>query len=280
MDTHGKHPMYLNSGCGLSPSSNWSIKSTHEEIIGTRVKYRCPNGMSQRGNPIIQCQANGTWTDFNFTCAPRNCKEIRDQVQAVTGIYLIFPSSDSAGITVRCDMTTDGGGWTVFQRRIDGSTDFYRGWGDYKRGFGDMHTEFWLGLDIINVLTSQEAVKLRVDLVPPGSPAIPAYAKYATFRVGDENSKYVLTVGNYSGDAGNSLRFHNGMAFSSNDRDNDLSPNNCAFVYHGAWWYNFCHNSNLNGEYGSTVYGRGVVWSHLSGYNVSMVFTEMKIRGL
>ena len=42
-------------------------------------------------------------------------------------------------------MKTDGGGWTVFHKRFDGFVGFYRGWEEYKNGFGDLNGEFWLG---------------------------------------------------------------------------------------------------------------------------------------
>ena len=33
----------------------------------------------------------------------------------------------------------------VFQRRMDGTVDFYRKWETYSRGFGNPEKEFWLG---------------------------------------------------------------------------------------------------------------------------------------
>ena len=60
-------------------------------------------------------------------------------------------------VSVFCDMTTDGGGWTVFQKRVDGTVDFYRVWDDYVKGFGDPDTNYWLGLEVIHQLTSGDS---------------------------------------------------------------------------------------------------------------------------
>ena len=110
-------------------------------------------------------------------------------------MYKINPDNGAA-FDVYCDQTTNGGGWTVFQKRLDGSVDFYRGWDDYKRGFGNLNGEFWLGLDNIHRL-AKERSKLRVDLEDFSGNA--AYAEYSSFGVGDEGSKYKLSLGSYSG---------------------------------------------------------------------------------
>ena len=180
---------------------------------------------------------------------------------------------------VYCDIQTDGGGWTVFQRRQDGSVDFYRGWNDYKSGFGQLTTEFWLGNDKIHRLTAARPCSLRVELEDWNG--VKAYAKYGNFNVSDEHAQYRLEVSSYSGTAGDSLADHNNMAFSTKDRDNDAYIlGNCAVDWTGAWWYNGCHYSNLNGKYLGNVKrsGKGVSWWHFKEYFLSLKFTEMKLR--
>ena len=98
---------------------------------------------------------------------------------------------------VFCDQTTGGGGWLVIQKRMDGSVDFYRGWAEYKRGFGNLNGEFWLGLDKTRRMTSSGGYKLRVDLEDFSRNTV--YAEYGLFAVGSEGTKYQLTVGSYSG---------------------------------------------------------------------------------
>ena len=103
-----------------------------------------------------------------------------------------------------CDTTTDGGGWTVFQRRLNGSLDFYRGWESYKNGFGDLNGEFSLGNDNLHRLTAADDVILRVDLEDFDGNT--AYAEYTTFKVANEADKYRILVEGYNGTAGDSMQ--------------------------------------------------------------------------
>ena len=187
----------------------------------------------------------------------------------------------SLSLQVYCDMEIDGGGWTVFQRRQDGTQDFYLGWADYNEGFGNLNREFWLGLSFIHRLTTQPGTTntLRVDLTDYDEES--CYAKYSDFSVRDIDENFKLLVGGYSGDAGDSLTYHNDRPFTTKDNDNDAAGGNCAVAYAGAWWYGACHHSNLNGLYlggDHTSYANGVNWYHWRGYHYSYSVSEMKVR--
>ena len=105
-----------------------------------------------------------------------------------------------------CDHKTAGGGWTVFQKRLDGSVDFYRGWADYKNGFGNLNGEFWLGLDKIHRLTKTKN-RLRVDMEDTTGKT--AFAEYDMFAVTSERTKYQLSLGSYSGNYKLRIFFNN-----------------------------------------------------------------------
>ncbi|KAI8747659.1 BgiBFREP26.1 [Biomphalaria glabrata] len=181
----------------------------------------------------------------------------------------------ASGLKVMCDTKTDGGGWIIFQRRINGNVDFYRGWKEYRDGFGDYNIgEFYLGNENMFKLTSTGQYDLRIDLEFNDKTY---FAQYEDFKVLSETEKYKLEIGNYSGNASNGLRFDNNMFFSTFDRENDLSGLHCAQLYSGAWWYNDCSVSNLNGKWGSKS-DEGLRWHSLTGTKNSVSFSEMKLR--
>ena len=169
-------------------------------------------------------------------------------------------------------METDGGGWTVFQRRMDGSVDFYLNWADYVHGFGNISEEHWLGLSKLHRLANVSRL-LRVDMRDQNDAY--RYAKYSSFYIGGSSTDYTLHVSGFSGSSGvqDALTYHNGRKFTTKDDDNDAGNNNCAVASTGAWWYGNCYHSNLNGQYGDASSGKDVVW-----YSTRMRFTEMKVR--
>ena len=103
-----------------------------------------------------------------------------------------------------CDQTTAGGGWTVLQKRLNGSMDFNRTWEEYKHGFGNFFTqEFWLGLDKIHRLTRNgTGNRLRIELGVTNEELV--YAEYGLFVIGNENTSYRLN--NLSGELVRLLR--------------------------------------------------------------------------
>ncbi|XP_063095209.1 tenascin-X isoform X3 [Cavia porcellus] len=207
---------------------------------------------------------------------PRDCgEEMQNGAGASRATTVFLNGNRERPLSVFCDMETDGGGWLVFQRRVDGSTDFWRDWEDYAHGFGNVSGEFWLGNEALHSLTQAGDYSLRVDL-RAGDEA--AFAQYDSFRVDSAAQHYRLHLEGFHGTAGDSMSYHSGSVFSARDRD----PNNllisCAVSYRGAWWYRNCHYANLNGLYGSTVDHQGVSWYHWKGFDFSVPFTEMKLR--
>ncbi|XP_063436459.1 fibrinogen C domain-containing protein 1-like [Mytilus trossulus] len=211
---------------------------------------------------------------------PRDCSDL--PVGSASGVYTIYPTN--AIFDVYCEMDTAGFGWTVFQSRMNGSTDFYRGWIDYENGFGSLTSEFWLGNKFIHLLTSTGDYKLYVHLEDFEGKS--AYAEYSGFSLGGTATDHTLNVGGYCGTAGDSLvsndeRTQNGMMFSSYDKDNDRSPKSCELQYKGAWWYSWCHRSNLNGQYLGGKHlstADGINWATWRGVRYSLKSTKMMIK--
>eukprot|EP00057_Strongylocentrotus_purpuratus_P025921 XP_011680395.1 PREDICTED: ryncolin-1-like [Strongylocentrotus purpuratus] len=221
---------------------------------------------------------------------PRDCAEIQTGgLSHLSGVYPIYP--DRAGddpLFVYCDMETDGGRWTVFQRRQDGSVDFFLFWSNYKHGFGNVSSEHWLGNDNIHRLSRQKTYELRIDL--EDFEGHTRYATYSNFSIADEVANYTLALGSYSRDAGDSMSYHAGLPFSTQDRDHGSRPRGyarCAIRRKGAWWYTGgytdCQRAHLNGLYlkgpfAPGTQSKGVVWRSWLGNFYSLKKTEMKLR--
>ena len=219
----------------------------------------------------------------------RDCRAFYEQGYRYSGVYFIDLNGRKL-TQVFCDQETSGGGWTVIQRRRDGSVNFYRNWKDYKEGFGDVRNEFWFGNQKIFIYTHQSLLdagtELRVDLKHPRYPNL--FFVYDQFQVGNELSKYqmhvsLLTNGTKAGSKYDGLAGHNNIKFSTYDNDNDPYSGSCAIKYKsGGWFHGGCFHTNLNGQYrkdGESPPSQGIHWMYPTyGGTTSFLFVEMKLR--
>jgi len=143
----------------------------------------------------------------------------------------------------------------LIQQNVDGSNAFNRSWEEYKVGFNDSRGNFWLGNDLLHQLTKTDRYKLRFDLQERSNGSW-YYAEYSSFIVHNEISNYRMQVSGYSGnagDAGRGFMYHDGMMFTTYNRDNDQSSRkNCAVFYGGGFWHYDCANTRVN-----VIRGRG-----------------------
>ncbi|GFS13472.1 fibrinogen related protein 12.1 [Elysia marginata] len=229
-------------------------------------------------NSSISAEVESVLEDF---CVRQTGKENTPvQQQPASTPYPVMCRSNILGLKtpILCDTLTDNGGWIVIQRRSTGDVDFYRDWASYTEGFGKLDTDLWLGLENIHAITSSGKYELRVDLKYKGQSK---YAVYGNFSLAGEDENYKITVGSYTGTAGDALSGHDRQQFSTYDRDNDKDTSkNCARLYTGAWWYfsENCEFSNLNGKWQASNY-KGPRWWGFTGSKPAS-FTEMKIRRL
>ncbi|XP_060094560.1 tenascin-X [Heteronotia binoei] len=252
-----------------------SVTSYELQDLFPSSRYQVQVQAMRRGTPTAPISTSFTTGHLTYPF-PRDCAEeswngLRPSRE--TTIYL--GGDRNRAIQAYCDMETDGGGWLVFQRRMNGKTDFWRDWQDYATGFGNRSQEFWLGNDALHQLTTSGDYEVRVDLRSENESV---YALYDSFRVDSPTNYYRLHLGSYSGTAGDAFSYHSGSVFSTRDRDPNRVIIPCAVSYRGAWWYHNCHYANLNGLYANNRDHQGINWFNWKGFEYSIPFTEMKLR--
>ncbi|KAM9845239.1 angiopoietin-related protein 4 [Aulostomus maculatus] len=178
-----------------------------------------------------------------------DCHELFLRGETSSGVYTIQPVS-AEPFKVFCEMTADGG-WTVIQRRQDGSVDFDQLWAAYEKGFGSLNGEFWLGLEKIHSITKDGGYILNINLSDWGNDLATVLLP---FQLGGEETKYSLQIketGTFSTlESSLGADATTGLPFSTRDQDNDQkNDTNCAKHLSGGWWFSNCGHSNLNGRY-------------------------------
>ncbi|KAJ8029751.1 Angiopoietin-related protein 1 [Holothuria leucospilota] len=271
-------------GDGVITSSGYSYNadcsrrcSCEAGVVTCEDNVMCDvNAVCRERDGIRQCYCNEEYLGDGNTCTGpmTDCQDVFNAGYTDSNIYNIKPTDwPGSPFEVYCNMT-DGRGWTVFQRRVDGSEDFYQNWTTYRQGFGSPGNELWLGNEKLYFLTKQKRYQLRIDVTLKEGTLF--HLEYDRFIVGDESSKYQLTLGTYSGNAGfDYMNYHRNHPFTTFDRDNDDWGYNCAVIDHGGWWYRTCYHANLNGHYVSTM-----CLYHGGTYDTDcqLQYVQMKIR--
>ncbi|XP_019645249.1 PREDICTED: uncharacterized protein LOC109485993 [Branchiostoma belcheri] len=245
------------------------------------------NGFTCTCDPGWEGDSCDTYTG---TITPQNCADLSAMGIQTSGTYHV---GHPQPFQVSCDMDTDGGGWTVIQRRQDGSVSFDNTWDVYVQGFGNVNGELWIGLEHLHSLTSQQQHELYVYL--ENWEGTTKFARYGTFSVGDSTSKYTVTISGFTGDPtltddlAPTITHHsiNGKMFTTKDQDNDGNDVNCGATFGpSGWWFPpSCGLALLNGQYltgcsssSSCTSAQGIVWKNWLGYRYSLKKTVMMIR--
>ncbi|XP_062604746.1 microfibril-associated glycoprotein 4-like [Saccostrea cucullata] len=242
-----KHDAHSLSECGAMCQKDCSFFGYNSKDKKCRIHKKIfTSGMSEETG----------WRYYFPDFLPFDCKDLFDNGYHKSSVYDIFPyRTKSIPVKVFCEMTKMRGGWTVIQKRIDGSLSFDRNWTDYKNGFGDSQKNVWIGNDVMHQLTKENNSSLYIFITLQNGTTL--YEMYNGFSVSDEAGKYQLflagpamgTLGDYMLDTGSYYKL-SGMSFSTPDRDNDEHLKaNCAAAHNGGWWFNNCHHVFLNGQW-------------------------------
>ncbi|VDI03422.1 Hypothetical predicted protein [Mytilus galloprovincialis] len=283
----------INLTCNASSECLESLICIHGECkCDQAFEYWTGSACTQRNGFNSTCTSSEE-CETHFRCHDKKCvcaaiseywsgyhclkgRECVDLEITTDGVYTIYPNGNNQPVQVFCTVRQSEK-WTVIQRRVNGSVDFYRTWNEYKHGFGTANGEYWLGNDNIHRITTNGHHEISIYMGISGGEH--HTANYTTFRVSDEQSLYVLTVTGFSGEAGQNAMDYptdnykaNGKPFTTKDKDNDKYSGNRANDYKSAWWYSNDSYSDLNTAYsgssGTMYWG---LWSGVISKSIMMI---------
>ncbi|XP_033126281.1 fibrinogen-like protein A [Anneissia japonica] len=275
------------ASCELSSNAS-SMECCSDDTGSYNLEQRsCPASSSKWCTCVSGFTGPKCSLSHSFSGTAVSCQQYQEAGHNVSGVMQIDPIGNNTS-NVICDMTTDGGGWTVILRRSDGSRLFNNTWDEYVSGFGSVNDEYWLGLENIYQLTAPSIDgNLRVELSDASGNKF-----YATYSFGIlENTHYEARFTYIDGDAVDSLSYHDNMQFITRDlisvstcvgdeyeiEETSYQPNetnsemseavidgiSCSEYAGGTgWWFKSglvkctdCFRSNLNAPHGSLVWG-------------------------
>ena len=175
-------------------------------------------------------------------CKPKDCIDLKCYRVSTgqDGPHTVYPGIENlTTLTVSCDQTASGGGWTVWLRRsaVANDTSFNRTWDEYKTGFGrhgGPHTELYLGNENVHHLTQNEQTEILLEGVTYNGGSCSARADYV--KLASESDEYSVTFGLLSRVINASdgiFEFHENAPFSA-------TPHQCPAYGNSMWWYAQC----------------------------------------
>ncbi|XP_064094062.1 fibrinogen-like protein 1 [Macrobrachium nipponense] len=247
-------------------------------------------GLSQQVNQTLQVpvatSGRGLETQSDLDTRPRDCYDLLRSGRNESGIYTIYPQTcgiPGEGVAVWCDMgekEVNEGGWTVvlLRRPLSTQVNFSRGWDDYRIGFGSPDTEYWIGNDVLHALTNRTTQVLRVDMTDWDGES--RYQEYSSFHVADGDHQYSLRLGTGSGTAGDALKRHDNMLFSTPDRDNDTHDSvNCADSYDSGFWFYICKHASPTNPFMSKQKNKaGITWNTFHSDRSTLQSITFKVK--
>ncbi|XP_037071329.1 microfibril-associated glycoprotein 4-like [Pollicipes pollicipes] len=246
------------------------------EVDCSLAQLRQPQPTPAGNNDLIFFERAGPadpelfcWPKEDGGCGlPHDCATLRAAGFDTSGVYKISPDGADAHVRVYCEMHGDGTSWTVLQRRWNSSVvNFERGFKAYEAGFGEPMHSYWLGLRTIEALTMRRRQILRATIWSGGEHQ---HADYDDFSVSGPG--YRMSIGKYSGNAGNGLSKQQHEMFQTCHFDKAFGCHN------GGWWTaEDDGQTNLNGIRDAKA---GEVHSHWVVGNKDIVLegSVMKIR--